>query len=102
MPEERVWASFLDPDAILSKLGLTAACRDAVEVGCGYGTFTIPAARIIARPGATVVRCMHDSAHCANKSGRTCHSCWGFLTGRPMRTVVANNATTVAPNDSGT
>jgi ubiquinone/menaquinone biosynthesis C-methylase UbiE len=48
MPEERLWASFFDPDAILSKLGLTSVCRDAVEVGCGYGTFTIPAARIIA------------------------------------------------------
>jgi ubiquinone/menaquinone biosynthesis C-methylase UbiE len=48
MPEEQLWASFFEPDAILSKLGLTSACRDAVEVGCGYGTFTIPAARIIA------------------------------------------------------
>jgi ubiquinone/menaquinone biosynthesis C-methylase UbiE len=48
MPEEQLWASFFDPEAILSKLGLTSTCRDAVEVGCGYGTFTIPAARIIA------------------------------------------------------
>jgi ubiquinone/menaquinone biosynthesis C-methylase UbiE len=47
MPEEQLWASFFDPDAILPKLGLTSACRDVVEVGCGYGTFTIPAARII-------------------------------------------------------
>lgn len=48
MPEEQLWATFFNPDAILSKLGLTSACRDAVEVGCGYGTFTVPAARIIA------------------------------------------------------
>lgn len=48
MPEEPLWASFFDPDTILPRLGLTSACRDAVEVGCGYGTFTIPAARIIA------------------------------------------------------
>jgi SAM-dependent methyltransferase len=47
MPEEQLWASFFDLGAILSKLGLTSACRDAVEVGCGYGMFTIPAARII-------------------------------------------------------
>jgi ubiquinone/menaquinone biosynthesis C-methylase UbiE len=47
MPEEQLWASFFDPGTILSKLGLTSVCRDAVEVGCGYGTFTIPAARII-------------------------------------------------------
>jgi len=47
MPDEQLWASFFDPNAILPRLGLTSACRDAVEVGCGYGTFTIPAARII-------------------------------------------------------
>jgi SAM-dependent methyltransferase len=47
MPEEQVWNSFFDPPSILEKLGLTPACRDAVEFGCGYGTFTIPAARVI-------------------------------------------------------
>jgi len=47
MPEEQLWESFFDADAILAKLGLTAACRDAAEVGCGYGTFTIPGARVI-------------------------------------------------------
>ena len=29
------------------KLGLTGSCRDVVDFGCGYGTFIIPAARII-------------------------------------------------------
>ncbi len=32
---------------MVSKLDCTVACGDAVEFGCGYGTFTIPAARLI-------------------------------------------------------
>ena len=47
MPEEQTWSRFFDPPSILTKLGLTADCGNAVEFGCGYGTFTIPAAHII-------------------------------------------------------
>ncbi len=47
MPEEKIWDSFFNQPSILSKLQLTSVCKDAVEFGCGYGTFTIPAARII-------------------------------------------------------
>lgn len=47
MPEEEVWKSFFDPLKTLQQLGLTNKCSDLVEFGCGYGTFTIPAAQII-------------------------------------------------------
>jgi ubiquinone/menaquinone biosynthesis C-methylase UbiE len=47
MPEENVWKTFFDPASILSKLQFTSDCIDVVELGCGYGTFTIPAASII-------------------------------------------------------
>lgn len=47
MPEEKVWDSFFDQAGILAKLQLTSECKDVVEFGCGYGTFTIPAASII-------------------------------------------------------
>ena len=47
MPEEKLWDSFFDQASILSKLHLTSECKDVVEFGCGYGTFTIPAASII-------------------------------------------------------
>jgi len=47
MPEEKIWDSFFDSASLLSKLQLTSSCKDAVEFGCGYGTFTITAARII-------------------------------------------------------
>jgi len=47
MPEEDRWESFFDPDVILSELGLDPACQAVVDLGCGYGTFSIPAARRI-------------------------------------------------------
>jgi SAM-dependent methyltransferase len=47
MPGEDMWAGFFAPDAILRKLRLSPTCGDAVDFGCGYGTFTIPAARIV-------------------------------------------------------
>ena len=47
MPEEETWRQYFDAEAVLRALKLTATCHDAVEFGCGYGTFTIPAARIV-------------------------------------------------------
>ena len=47
MPEEEMWAGFFNPEAVLRKLGLEPSCGCAVDFGCGYGTFTIPAARMI-------------------------------------------------------
>jgi SAM-dependent methyltransferase len=47
MPEEETWRQFFDAEAVLRALKLTATCREVVEFGCGYGTFTIPAARIV-------------------------------------------------------
>jgi SAM-dependent methyltransferase len=47
MPSEEMWQGFFDPDAVLEKLGLTSDCQCAVDFGCGYGTFSIPAARRI-------------------------------------------------------
>ena len=44
MPPEDLWQGFFEPIAILTKLGLDANCGNVLEFGCGYGTFTIPAA----------------------------------------------------------
>ncbi len=46
MPDESMWSGFFSPAQTLAKLGLTADCRDAVDFGCGYGTFTVLAARL--------------------------------------------------------
>ena len=45
MPEQDLWESFFDPEEILEQLGLSSKVRNVVEFGCGYGTFTLPAAR---------------------------------------------------------
>jgi len=45
MPDEAYWASFFDPHAVLDRLRLpqNSSCN-VLEFGCGYGTFTLPAA----------------------------------------------------------
>ncbi len=46
MPEELHWASFFDADTALERLaGGTGFGGDVLEFGCGYGTFTLPAAK---------------------------------------------------------
>lgn len=46
MPEESYWETFFDADATIRKLfGDNAIQGNVVEFGCGYGTFTLPAAR---------------------------------------------------------
>jgi hypothetical protein len=47
MPAEEMWKSFFDSELILKKLSLGADCKTVVDFGCGYGTFAIPAARMI-------------------------------------------------------
>jgi SAM-dependent methyltransferase len=47
MPEEAYWETLLDVELILDRLGVNASLRDVVELGCGYGTFTLPVARRI-------------------------------------------------------
>ena len=47
MPSEEMWASFFNIDLILSELHIDSDIKDLVEIGCGYGTFTIPSAKII-------------------------------------------------------
>jgi SAM-dependent methyltransferase len=47
MPEEEWWSTFFDPERILRLFGLDGEAGDVVEFGCGYGTFTLPAARLV-------------------------------------------------------
>lgn len=48
MPKEEEWNKFFDPSKILSLLGLGQQnVVDVADFGCGYGTFTIPAASMI-------------------------------------------------------
>jgi ubiquinone/menaquinone biosynthesis C-methylase UbiE len=47
MPEREMWETFFNPAEILAILGIDCQTTDVVEFGCGYGTFTIPAAKVI-------------------------------------------------------
>jgi SAM-dependent methyltransferase len=48
MPDEEMWSGFFDPAKVLAVLGLDCSVQDLVEFGCGYGTFTLAAASIVA------------------------------------------------------
>ncbi|MGV8894232.1 MAG: class I SAM-dependent methyltransferase [Burkholderiaceae bacterium] len=46
MPDEDYWASFFDADVVIDRLWGSAGVQgNVIEFGCGYGTFTVPAAR---------------------------------------------------------
>ncbi len=47
MPPEAYWESLFDVPLILEKLGI-GSFHDVAELGCGYGTFSIPVAQSIA------------------------------------------------------
>jgi SAM-dependent methyltransferase len=42
MPEREAWETFFEVDQILDRFALVG---DVAELGCGYGTFTLPLAR---------------------------------------------------------
>ena len=47
MPDEMMWAGFFKPEEILRNFGIDTGVDDLVEFGCGYGTFTLAAARMV-------------------------------------------------------
>ncbi len=47
MPPKDIWEAFFHPATLLATMGLRAEMRAVAEFGCGYGTFTLPAARLI-------------------------------------------------------
>lgn len=47
MPEVEQWSSFFNPEKVLGALEVTNQITNLIDIGCGYGTFTIPASKII-------------------------------------------------------
>lgn len=47
MPQKETWEEFFKPAEILSIMGIDSTVKNIAEFGCGYGTFTIPAAKIV-------------------------------------------------------
>ena len=47
MPEVAYWDTLFDVGLILDRLGIDARLGGVIELGCGYGTFTVLVARRI-------------------------------------------------------
>src|SRR6266581_7106682 len=47
MPEEAYWETLFDMPLILDRLKIDGQFGDVVEFGCGYGTFTVPVAKLV-------------------------------------------------------
>jgi len=47
VPQEKEWSKFFDPTKVLRLLGVNKSVMDLVDFGSGFGTFTIPAAKLI-------------------------------------------------------
>ena len=45
MPDEAYWASFFEAKVVIDRLLGTVVPGNVIEFGCGYGSFTVPAAR---------------------------------------------------------
>jgi SAM-dependent methyltransferase len=71
MPAVEQWESYFDVVGILASLGCRDLSGDAIEFGCGYGTFTIPLAQRI--PG-TVFALDIDPLMVAATAARTLHA----------------------------
>lgn len=48
MPREEVWSGLFNVERVLSRMQINPRVVDAADFACGYGTFTIPAARRVA------------------------------------------------------
>lgn len=46
MPDRDHWGTFFNPTCIVSRLDC-AGSFDVIEFGCGYGLFTVPAAKVV-------------------------------------------------------
>lgn len=48
MPDEEYWETLFDVTTVMDRLKIDHHTGDTVELGCGYGTFTLPVAEKIA------------------------------------------------------
>ncbi len=47
MPDEQTWITFFNPTDTLLQLGVNQHIHTLIDIGCGYGTFLIPASKLI-------------------------------------------------------
>lgn len=54
MPDEAMWDGFFNPVEVLQALGLRPGMQRVVDFGSGYGTFSLPAGKIIGSEGEVI------------------------------------------------
>lgn len=47
MPVQQQWNTFFQPLEVLHRMEINGQIRNLVDIGCGYGTFLLPAARLV-------------------------------------------------------
>ena len=67
MPDEEMWSDFFDPAKILAIFGLDCGVQDMVEFGCGYGNFTLSAAKNCFGNRSCAGHRAGDGEHCRTK-----------------------------------
>ncbi|WDL98799.1 class I SAM-dependent methyltransferase [Alicyclobacillus sp. ALC3] len=74
MPSEDIWEGYYEPEVILRQLKVDKRVDTFVDVGCGYGTFLLPASRLVSGTaiGIDIDRGMVES--CRKKAIRDGHN----------------------------
>lgn len=49
MPNEKMWNTFFTPVEILNKMNINNQIKILIDIGCGYGTFLLPMAKLIGK-----------------------------------------------------
>lgn len=93
MPDEHSWERFFDPRHILRQLGLTRGDEEVVDFGCGYGTFSLAAARMTT---GTVYALDIDPAMIEETAARARHL--GLTNVRPIERDFEANGAGLPPN----
>lgn len=47
MPSEEMWDTFFSPTEVLEQMGINKQIRTLIDIGCGYGTFLLPASELV-------------------------------------------------------
>lgn len=47
MPNEQMWDTFFNSQHILNQIDIDKNIKTLIDIGCGYGTFLIPAAKLV-------------------------------------------------------
>ncbi|WP_174732201.1 class I SAM-dependent methyltransferase [Mesobacillus harenae] len=71
MPEQTVWDTFFNAEQTLELLEVSHNIKNLVDIGCGYGTFLLPASKIISGTAIGIDIDQHHLKICQNQIKNT-------------------------------